>query len=180
MQQETACSMHCSAVQHALPISCCDTVCRTPKELRLLCSTHLPHLLSQAYSARVLIINQDALRAEPGVIWVVAFRAHVAAVTHQEQWQHVEHRVAGGMQPIAERHPRLLHLLAGAAGNPDVSSLLVSSTQRWCQYRSIQGLHDAMQPRMHGILSRQHAVPNTKSLKGRATCRPLSRHWDAQ
>ena len=71
----------------------------------------------------MLVIQQQALRPESGVIWVVTLSCHVSGVAHHVQRNHIQQCMASCMQAISEGQPRILDPLSCRPGDSDVRSL---------------------------------------------------------
>ena len=81
------------------------------------------YLCSNAYAPWMLVVQQQPLRPEPGVIWVVTLCCHVCGVTHHVQWDYVQQGVTGCMKTISERQAGVLDTLACCPWDPDICSL---------------------------------------------------------
>ncbi len=86
-------------------------------------SNLFPHLSCEADAAGVGVIHEDALGAVARVVGVVALRRHVASRAHDKCREHVENRVACGVQPVPEGQSRFTHCDAGGRRDPDVRRL---------------------------------------------------------
>lgn len=86
-------------------------------------------LFREANAAGVLVINEEALGAETGVVGVVALRAQVGRIAQEEQWQHIDERMRGRVQAIPEGEPLCRQRRARRLRHPNVRRLHAFSGQ---------------------------------------------------
>ena len=91
-----------------------------------------PHLGGNAYAPWVLVIQQQPLGSEAGVIRVVTLCSHVCGIAHHVKRHNVQQCVTGRMQPISERQASILDTLAGSSWYSDVSCLHSANNRCAC------------------------------------------------
>lgn len=71
----------------------------------------------------MLVIQQQPLRPETGVIGVVTLGCHVCGVAHHVQGDHIQQCMTGCMQAVSEGQTGVLDALASCPWHSDVRSL---------------------------------------------------------
>ena len=81
------------------------------------------YLCGETDAPRVLVIQQEPLRPEAGVIRVVTLGSHVCGVAHHVEGDDVQQSMTGCVQAIPEGQPCIPDPLPRSPGDSDVSCL---------------------------------------------------------